>query len=48
MALTLATMTTSRRSSRLFVALRRICSMCSLIEESFSMNRSREGTYASG
>jgi hypothetical protein len=41
---TVHTITTSRRSSRLLVADRRICSMCSLIEESFSMNRSREGT----
>jgi hypothetical protein len=44
MALTLATMITSRRSSRLLVADRRICSMCSLIALSFSMNRSRCGT----
>jgi hypothetical protein len=39
-----ATITTSRRSIRLLVADRRICSMCSLIAESFSMNRSRDGT----
>ena len=32
------------RSSTLLVADRRICSMCSLMAESFSMNRSRCGT----
>ncbi|CFN63238.1 Uncharacterised protein [Bordetella pertussis] len=41
---TVPTMTVSRRSSRLLVADRRICSMCSLIDESFSMKRSRVGT----
>ena len=41
---TVATMTTSRRSSSDLVADRRICSMCSLIDESFSMYRSRDGT----
>src|SRR3989442_367003 len=35
---TVATITTSRRSISDFVADRRICSMCSLIEESFSIN----------
>ncbi|MDQ0591482.1 hypothetical protein QFZ47_005591 [Variovorax paradoxus] len=44
MALTVATMTVSRRSSTLLVADSRICSMCSFIDESFSMNRSRCGT----
>ena len=43
-----ATITTSRRSISDLVADRRICSMCSLIELSFSMYRSRAGTYASG
>jgi hypothetical protein len=38
----------SGRSSSALVAESRICSMCSLIEESFSMNVSDEGTYASG
>ena len=41
---TVATITTSRRSSRLLVQDSRICSMCSLIALSFSMNRSRWGT----
>jgi excinuclease ABC subunit B len=41
---TVATITVSRRSSRLLVADSRLCSMCSLIDESFSMYRSREGT----
>ena len=41
---TVQTITQSRRSSRLLVAERRICSMCSLMLESFSMNRSRDGT----
>ena len=48
MALTLATMITSLRSNKLLVALKRICSMCSLMALSFSMNKSRCGTYASG
>ena len=41
---TLETTTVSRRSSTLLVADRRICSMCSLMALSFSMNRSRCGT----
>ena len=39
-----ATITVSRRSSSDLVADSRICSMCSLMLESFSMNRSRAGT----
>ena len=39
-----ATITTSRRSNKLFVADKRICSICSLMDESFSIKRSRCGT----
>ena len=38
-----ATMIASRRSSKALVAERRICSMCSLIEESLSINVSEAG-----
>ena len=41
---TVQTMMVSRRSSRDLVAESRICSMCSLMLESFSMNRSFDGT----
>jgi hypothetical protein len=41
---TVATMMVSRRSSRALVADRRICSMCSLIDESFSMKVSLAAT----
>ena len=41
---TVATMTTSRRSIKDLVHDSRICSICSLIEESFSINKSRCGT----
>ena len=44
MADTVATMMTSRAPAALLVADRRIRSICSLIDESFSMNRSRCGT----
>ncbi len=37
-------MIVSRRSSSAFVAERRICSMCSFTEESFSMKVSEAGT----
>ena len=48
MALTVATMTTSSRSIRLEVARSRRLSMSWLIDASFSMYTSVEGTYASG
>jgi len=41
---TLATTSTSSRCSSDPMVLSRIRSMCSLIDESFSMKRSREGT----
>ena len=41
---TVATMIESGRSSSALVADSRICSMCSLIEASFSMKVSLEGT----
>ena len=44
MADTVATMMESLRSSSALVADRRICSMCSLIEASFSIYVSLEGT----
>jgi hypothetical protein len=46
--LTLATMTTSRRRKSAEVAACRSLSISSLIDESFSMYRSRAATYASG
>ena len=45
---TVATMTQSACSSRALVADSRICSLWSLIDASFSMYVSVEGTYASG
>ena len=45
---TLATTSTSLRSSSAFVAAWRILSISSLIDASFSMYVSVEGTYASG
>jgi hypothetical protein len=42
------TISASRRSSNALVADKRICSMCSLIELSFSMKVSVEAMYASG
>ena len=48
MADTEATTTTSRRVSRAAVAACLSFSISSLIEESFSMYVSDEGTYASG
>ena len=43
-----ATISTSRRSNRALVADSRSLSISSLIEVSFSMYVSDEGTYASG
>ena len=48
MQLTLATITTSRRSKSDRVAERRMRSISSLIVASFSMYVSLAGTYASG
>ncbi len=45
---TLATMITSRRESSACVAAWRMRSISSLMIESFSMNVSVDGTYASG
>ena len=45
---TLATIRTSLRSSSAFVAAWRILSISSLIDASFSMYVSVDGTYASG
>jgi hypothetical protein len=45
---TLATISTSRRSSSALVAEWRILSISSLIDASFSMKVSVLGTYASG
>ncbi|MET3144391.1 UNVERIFIED_ORG: hypothetical protein ABIB63_000189 [Xanthomonas axonopodis] len=44
MADTVATTSESRRDSKVLVADKRICSMCSLIELSFSMKVSDDGT----
>jgi hypothetical protein len=45
---TLATTRTSLRSSNAFVAAWRILSISSLMDESFAMYVSVDGTYASG